>query len=110
MGGGGLRSEHASLHVAGVGGVSNADDAYAKIRAGASAVQLYSALAYEGEGGGGGGGGKLRTKQHLVRALSPRDTAGPGLVRDIKRGLRQRLAADGFGSVAEAVGRDAHKE
>ncbi|TAL36978.1 MAG: quinone-dependent dihydroorotate dehydrogenase [Phenylobacterium sp.] len=60
----------------GAGGVASGADAYAKIRAGASAVQLYSALAYE----------------------------GPGLVVHIKRDLAQRLQADGFRSVAEAVG------
>ncbi|PZQ60343.1 MAG: dihydroorotate dehydrogenase (quinone) [Phenylobacterium zucineum] len=60
----------------GAGGVASGADAYAKLRAGASAVQLYSALAYE----------------------------GPGLVVRIKRDLAQRLRADGFRSVAEAVG------
>lgn len=60
----------------GAGGIGSGADAYAKIRAGASAVQLYSALAYE----------------------------GPGLVVQIKRELAQRLQADGFRSVAEAVG------
>ena len=60
----------------GAGGIGSGVDAYAKIRAGASAVQLYSALAYE----------------------------GPGLVVQIKRELAQRLQADGFRSVAEAVG------
>ncbi|HET6970681.1 MAG TPA: dihydroorotate dehydrogenase (quinone), partial [Phenylobacterium sp.] len=60
----------------GVGGIASGGDAYAKIRAGASAVQLYSALAYE----------------------------GPGLVTRIKRELAQHLRADGFRSVAEAVG------
>jgi dihydroorotate dehydrogenase len=60
----------------GAGGIASGADAYAKIRAGASAVQLYSALAFE----------------------------GPGLVVRIKRDLAQRLQADGFRSVAEAVG------
>lgn len=60
----------------GAGGIASGADAYAKIRAGASAVQLYSALAFE----------------------------GPGLVVRIKRELAQRLQADGFRSVAEAVG------
>ncbi len=60
----------------GVGGVGSAGDAYAKIRAGATAVQLYSALVYEG--------------------LS--------LVSEIARGLEALLARDGFASVAEAVG------
>lgn len=60
----------------GAGGIASGADAYAKIRAGASAVQLYSALAYE----------------------------GPGLVTRIKRDLAGRLRADGFRSVSEAIG------
>ncbi|MGX0878021.1 dihydroorotate dehydrogenase [Roseovarius sp. MBR-154] len=60
----------------GVGGVGSAEDAYAKIRAGAHAVQLYSALVYEG--------------------LS--------LVSDIAKGLDALLERDGFATVAEAVG------
>ncbi len=62
----------------GVGGISGAADAYAKIRAGADAVQLYTALVYE----------------------------GPGLVRRIKSGLADMLRADGFSSIAEASGAD----
>ncbi|MBU2961748.1 quinone-dependent dihydroorotate dehydrogenase [Citreicella sp. C3M06] len=60
----------------GVGGVASGADAYTKIRAGASAVQLYSALVYEG------------------LSLVPR----------ILRELDALLARDGFASVAEAVG------
>ena len=60
----------------GVGGIASGADAYAKIRAGACAVQLYSALAFE----------------------------GPGLVTRIKRDLVLRLRADGFRSVSEAIG------
>jgi dihydroorotate dehydrogenase len=60
----------------GAGGVASGADAYAKIRAGASAIQLYSALVYE----------------------------GPGLVRRLKGDLVARLKADGFVSVAQAVG------
>ena len=66
------------MPLVGVGGVSSAADAYAKIRAGASAVQLYTGLL---------GGG-----------LS--------LVGEIARGLDALLARDGFASVAEAVGTD----
>lgn len=62
----------------GVGGVSSGADAYAKIRAGASLVQLYTALIYEGF----------------------------GLVRRIKADLAARLAADGFATLTEAVGAD----
>ena len=60
----------------GAGGIASGADAYAKIRAGARAVQLYSALAY----------------------------AGAGLVGRISRDLAARLKADGFASVADAVG------
>eukprot|EP01062_Namystynia_karyoxenos_P069295 TRINITY_DN64811_c0_g1_i1.p1 TRINITY_DN64811_c0_g1~~TRINITY_DN64811_c0_g1_i1.p1 ORF type:complete len:436 (+),score=121.70 TRINITY_DN64811_c0_g1_i1:82-1308(+) len=65
--------------IIGVGGVSSADDAYAKIRAGASLVQLYTAIVYE----------------------------GPFVHRDIVRGLTRMLERDGFASVADAVGVDA---
>jgi dihydroorotate dehydrogenase len=64
------------LTLVGVGGIGSGADAYAKIRAGAAAVQLYSALVFE----------------------------GPGLVTRIKRDLAARLRADGFASVAEAIG------
>jgi dihydroorotate dehydrogenase len=64
------------LPLIGVGGVADGDDAYAKVRAGASLVQLYSALVF----------------------------SGPALIERIKRDLARRLHADGFRSVAEAVG------
>lgn len=67
-----------SLSLIGVGGVSSADEAYAKIRAGASAVQLYTAMVY----------------------------AGLSLVPRIATGLDALLARDGFAHVAEAVGTD----
>lgn len=60
----------------GAGGISSAADAYAKICAGAHAVQLYSAMIYE----------------------------GPGLVKRINRALPALLKADGFAYVADAVG------
>jgi len=62
----------------GAGGIASGADAYAKIRAGASVVQLYSALVY----------------------------GGPGLVQRIKRDLAARLRAEGFIAVSEAVGAD----
>jgi dihydroorotate dehydrogenase len=65
------------LVLIGAGGIASGDDAYAKLRAGACAVQLYSALVY----------------------------GGPGLVVRIKRQLAQRLRAEGFASAAEAVWR-----
>jgi len=59
----------------GVGGIASGADAWARIRAGASAIQLYSALIYE----------------------------GPGLVGRIKRDLALRIRAEGFASIAEAA-------
>ena len=64
------------LPLIGVGGVATAEQAYQKIRAGASAVQLYTAMVYE----------------------------GISLVPRIAKGLDALLARDGFASVAEAVG------
>jgi len=65
--------------IVGVGGVRDAETAYRKIRAGASLVQLYTGLVYE----------------------------GPSLARQINTGLVERLERDGFDSVTEAVGVDA---
>jgi dihydroorotate dehydrogenase len=62
----------------GCGGVGSGADAYAKIRAGASLVQLYSAMVY----------------------------GGPPLIRRIKDELAGLLARDGFASVSDAVGAD----
>jgi dihydroorotate dehydrogenase len=70
------RVSEGRMPIVGVGGIASADDAYAFIRAGATLVQLYTGLVYE----------------------------GPRLVRHIKRGLVRLLARDGFSSVAEAVG------
>ena len=60
----------------GVGGIASAEDAWARICAGASLVQLYSAMVYE----------------------------GPGLARKITRGLSRLMDRDGFESIAQAVG------
>jgi dihydroorotate dehydrogenase len=65
-----------ALPLIGVGGIATAEDAWQRIRAGASLVQLYSAMVYE----------------------------GPGIARRIVRGLEQLMRRDGFTSVAEAVG------
>jgi len=73
------RLTEGKLPLIGVGGVASAADAYAKIRAGASLVQLYTAMVFE----------------------------GPGLVPAIARGLADLLHRDGFTAVAEAVGADA---
>ena len=64
------------IDLIGVGGIGSGAQAYAKIRAGAKAVQLYSALVFQ----------------------------GPGLVTEINRDLKARLKADGFSSISEAVG------
>jgi len=72
------RLTHGRLPLVGVGGIASGHDAYLKIRAGASLVQLYTALVYQ----------------------------GPALIGRIKRELVQFLARDGFRSVAEAVGAD----
>lgn len=71
---------HLGRHVpiVGVGGIFSADDAYERIRAGASLLQLYTALVYE----------------------------GPGVVSRIVRGLGERLARDGFSNLSEAIGAD----
>lgn len=69
---------HGEIPLIGVGGVASGACAYAKIRAGATAVQLYTALVY----------------------------GGMSLVGDILRDLDALLARDGFASVAEAVGTD----
>ena len=72
------RATGGSMPLIAAGGISNADQAYARIRAGASLVQLYSAMVYE----------------------------GPGLARRINKGLAALLKRDGFLSVGEAVGAD----
>jgi len=72
------RLTEGKLPLVGVGGIASAEDAYAKIRAGASLVQLYTALVF----------------------------AGPALLTEIKAGLAALLRRDGFASVAEAVGAD----
>jgi len=64
------------LAIIGVGGVMNADDAFAHIKAGASLVELYTGLIYE----------------------------GPALVASIKSGLTHLLRREGFSSISEAVG------
>ncbi|MBX7513984.1 quinone-dependent dihydroorotate dehydrogenase [Qipengyuania sp. GH38] len=66
----------AAIPLVGVGGIATAEDAWARIRAGASLVQLYSAMVFE----------------------------GPGLPRKITRGLERLMKRDGFSSIAEAVG------
>ena len=65
-----------AIPLIGVGGIATAGEAYERIRAGASLIQLYSAMVYE----------------------------GPGIARVITRGLDKLLERDGFANVAAAVG------
>lgn len=70
------RATGGEMPLVGVGGIASAEDAWQRIRAGASLVQLYSAMVYH----------------------------GPGIARRIVRGLEQLMRQGGFASVAEAVG------
>jgi dihydroorotate dehydrogenase len=75
------RLTQGKVPIIGCGGVSSGEDAYRKIRAGATLVELYTAFAYE----------------------------GPVLIPRIKEELAACLQRDGFRSVAEAVGVDARR-
>lgn len=72
------RELNGAFDLIGAGGIASGADAYRKIRAGAHAVQFYSAMVYE----------------------------GPGLAEQINKDLVRLLQADGFKSLAEAVGKD----
>lgn len=69
-----------ALPIIGVGGIATADDAYARIGAGAALIQIYTALIYR----------------------------GPSLVSELVEGLAARLERDGFISIHQAIGRDVH--
>jgi len=71
-------AERTDAPIVGVGGISDAEGAYKKIRNGASIVQLYTGLVFE----------------------------GPAIARDINQGLLELLDGDGFESIDEAVGVD----
>ncbi|PAW85775.1 MAG: dihydroorotate dehydrogenase (quinone) [Pedosphaera sp. Tous-C6FEB] len=71
-----FRQSKGTVPIIGVGGIASAADAWEKITAGASLVQVYSGLVYE----------------------------GPSLVRDIVQGLRWRLEVDGLKNLTQAVG------
>ena len=66
--------------VVGVGGIATAEDAYRRIRAGASLIQIYTALVYQ----------------------------GPSLPRRLERGIAKLLERDGL-TLAEAIGKDAER-
>src|SRR3954452_15430862 len=70
------RASGGEMPLVGVGGIGSADDAWERIRAGASLVQLYTAMVYE----------------------------GPGIARRIAFGLAERLEHEGFSNISEAVG------
>ncbi len=70
------RATGGQMPLIGVGGIGSAEDAWARIRAGASLVQLYTALVFE----------------------------GPWLIRRIVDGLEPLMRRDGFSTIAEAVG------
>ncbi len=72
------KSSGGKIPLIGVGGIASAAHAYARIRAGASLIQIYSALVYE----------------------------GPGLAAKINNGLGALLKRDGFATIADAVGSD----
>lgn len=72
------RTLEGKFDLIGAGGIATGRDAYAKIRAGASAVQLYSLMVYD----------------------------GPGIAARVARELSHCLAEDGFASIADAVGKD----
>src|SRR5262249_48139950 len=73
------RAVGGKLPIIGVGGIFSADDAYEKIRAGASAVQIYTGFIYE----------------------------GPAVVKRINQGLIRLMERDGFKSISEALGIEA---
>ena len=74
-----FRTTNGEIPIVGVGGIDSAEEAYARVRAGASLVQVYTGLVYE----------------------------GPGLVGQIHRGLVRLLDRDGLETLSEAVGADA---
>jgi dihydroorotate dehydrogenase len=75
------RQTRGALLIIGVGGIFSADDAWEKITAGASLVQVYTGLVYE----------------------------GPGLAGELVRGLQQRLQSGGFHDFGSAIGSAASK-
>eukprot|EP00798_Chlamydomonas_sp_ICE-L_P032340 gene32340-5386_t len=87
--------------IIGCGGVSTGEDAYKKIRAGASLVQLYTALVYDGP--------IIVPRASLVQLYTALVYDGPIIVPRIKAELAACLKRDGFKCIADAVGAD-HRE
>jgi dihydroorotate dehydrogenase (fumarate)/dihydroorotate dehydrogenase len=75
----GERDERSRYMLVSAGGIFSAEDAYRRIRLGATLVQVYTALIYR----------------------------GPGLIKDIKRGLCVLLERDGYSRISDAIGADA---
>ena len=73
------RKTEGNVPIIGVGGISSAEDAYERIKAGASLIQLYTGLVYQ----------------------------GPGLIRSVKKGLVRLMEEDGHSSIKKVVGIDA---
>lgn len=73
------RASGGSLPLVAAGGIASAEQAWARIKAGASLIQLYSALVYQ----------------------------GPGLARTIAKGLPALMARDGFATITDAIGAEA---
>jgi dihydroorotate dehydrogenase len=74
-----LKRRVRELPIVGVGGIRTAEDAYRRVRAGATLIQVYTAFVY----------------------------GGPSLPAKIATGLSERLARDGFASLRDAIGIDA---
>ncbi len=74
-----FKMTNGKVPIIGVGGILTADDAWEKIKAGASILQLYTGLVFE----------------------------GPGIAKSIVKGLKKRIESEGFESLAEAVGIEA---
>lgn len=75
------RKTKGKMPIIGVGGIASAEQAYERIKAGASLIQVYTGLVYE----------------------------GPGLIRSIKQGLVKLMEEDGHSSVAHIVGIESEK-
>jgi dihydroorotate dehydrogenase len=75
------RQTRGELPIIGVGGIFNAADAWEKITAGASLVQIYTGMVYE----------------------------GPGIAKEIVDGLRLLTQSTGYGSLTQAVGSKANQ-
>ena len=83
------------IPIIGCGGIASGEDAYEKIRAGASLVQLYTAIVYQG--------------YFNFENIYNNTILGFPVIGKVKRELDACLRRDGFTNVAEAVGADHRK-